>query len=42
MLDTFEDNRTTSFVDSLALINSMYNAKNSLLTDGNNVYIQAV
>lgn len=41
-VDAFEDNRMASFIESLSSINLMYNAKDSLLTDGENIYVLSV
>ena len=38
-LSAFQDNRMTSFVDSLSSVNLIYNRENSMLTDGENIYV---
>lgn len=35
----FEDNRITAFSDNLASVDLMYNGENSMLTDGENIYV---
>jgi len=41
-VDAFEDNRMAAFIESLSSIDLIYNAKDSLLTDGENIYVLSV
>ena len=39
IIEEFQDNRTSYFIDNLSSIDLMYNGENALLTDGENVYV---
>lgn len=39
VISCFEDSKMNSFIDSLNSVNTMYNTKDSILTDGENLYV---
>ena len=38
-LAAFADDRMSAFIEGLTSVNLMYNAENSMITDGENIYV---